>query len=269
MGSIPVAVAANDDLYYVHSDQLGTPRLVSEPSGSVLWTWISDPFGDTAPNEDPDGDGDSFTLNLRHPGQYRDSETDFYQNWHRYYDPRSGRYITSDPIGLKGGPNTYSYGLSNPILYLDPDGLEVRFICRELAGLAQYTGKQHCFVHVTCPSEGWAKTFSLFGAGGIWPNEGYKAQNDPRDNPHSPGNEFNAPMQMEMCFSDECEFEKTVVSRYESFPDENVPYDPYGPNSNSFAQDLATGTSMGGALPPGAPSPDVAPGIDKDHPNFP
>lgn len=51
--------------------------------------------------------------------------------------------------------------------------------------------------------------------------------------------------------------------------DENVPYDPYGPNSNSFAQDLATGTPMGGTLPQGVPGPDIAPGIDKDHPNFP
>jgi len=56
------------------------------------------------------------------PGQYFDAETNLHYNHHRYYDPELGRYITSDPIGLGGGKNTYSYALSNPLFYVDPDG---------------------------------------------------------------------------------------------------------------------------------------------------
>lgn len=102
---------------------MGTPRAVSQPNGTAVWNWISDAFGNSAPNEDPGGDGETFTLNLRFPGQYFDTETGLHQNWWRSYSPGEGRYITPDPIGLDGGLNAYQYADSNSLDKVDPTGL--------------------------------------------------------------------------------------------------------------------------------------------------
>ena len=116
-------VTLTDNTHYIHFDHLGTPARVTDEEQSVVWTWDSAPFGDTRPDEDPDGDSSRFVLNFRFPGQYFDAESGLHYNYFRNYDPETGRYLESDPIGLAGGMNPYSYVGGNPLSGIDPFGL--------------------------------------------------------------------------------------------------------------------------------------------------
>jgi RHS repeat-associated protein len=112
-------------VYYIHTDQLNTPRLITNSANAKVWEWNNDdPFANNVPKDDPNATGNHFTYNPRLPGQYFDSETNTNYNYFRDYDPSTGRYIESDPIGLEGGINTYGYVGGNPIGAVDPRGLE-------------------------------------------------------------------------------------------------------------------------------------------------
>jgi RHS repeat-associated protein len=87
-----------------------------------VWRWDGEPFGTALANENPSGLG-AFKYNLRFAGQYFDAETGNHYNFSRDYYPKTGRYIESDPIGLKGGINTYAYVGANPVNAADQTGL--------------------------------------------------------------------------------------------------------------------------------------------------
>ena len=108
---------------YITTDHLLTPRLGTDETQTIVWRWDGDTFGQTRADKDPDDDEENRNIRLRFPGQFHDGESGLYYNWNRYYDPKTGRYITSDPIGLGGGLNTYGYVGGNPLRYIDLAGL--------------------------------------------------------------------------------------------------------------------------------------------------
>ncbi|MES2801344.1 MAG: RHS repeat-associated core domain-containing protein [Bdellovibrionota bacterium] len=120
-------------LYYVESDGLGTPRVVIDPVRDVaVWKnpLESEPFGNSQPLTNPDGDAENFEFNLRFPGQMYDNFSGLVYNYFRDYDPTVGRYVQSDPIGLAGGISTYSYVIANPLTHRDTKGLQTSNVLR-------------------------------------------------------------------------------------------------------------------------------------------
>jgi RHS repeat-associated protein len=150
LGSTPVGVmkrtgtAAGNNLALTVSnlfaDHIDTPRVITRQSDqAIVWRWDSaESFGNSAPNQNPNALG-TFVFNQRFPGQVFDAETGLAQNWFREYAARTGRFVQSDPIGLAGGINTFSYVGGNPVSYIDPLGLETCvLVTRMTAGLADH-----------------------------------------------------------------------------------------------------------------------------------
>ncbi|MEN9152538.1 RHS repeat-associated core domain-containing protein, partial [Xanthomonas perforans] len=127
LDDLPVGLLANaNTLHYIEPDHLGSPRVVIDPTRDVaVWAWSlkGEAFGNTAPNQDPDGDGAALVLDMRFPGQRFDAASGLNQNYFRDYEAATGRYGQSDPIGLEGGISTYAYVLSRPVTSADPFGL--------------------------------------------------------------------------------------------------------------------------------------------------
>jgi RHS repeat-associated protein len=118
LGREPMAMqdAANDQWYFVHNDHLGTPKLVTDTKAQVVWRGEAKAFGETQ-------ESGALTFAFRFPGQFEDGESGYFYNYFRDYDASVGRYLQSDPIGLEGGMNSYSYVGASPLGSIDPYGL--------------------------------------------------------------------------------------------------------------------------------------------------
>ena len=109
--------------YALAPDWQNTPHVIANSSGTFAWSWDRLDFGNNAPNQNPGGLG-TFVYNPRFPGQLSDVESGLSYNMARDYNPVFGRYIQSDPSGLRGGINTYGYVGGKPLNKTDRRGLD-------------------------------------------------------------------------------------------------------------------------------------------------
>jgi len=121
----------NTILYY-HNDHSGTPQALYTQQGALKWQATYSAFGEATITDN------TVTQNLRFAGQYYDQETQLHHNYFRDYNPKTGRYLQTDPIGLAGGLNSYAYVNGNPIMYVDPRGELWWFVPRLLWGVGKF-----------------------------------------------------------------------------------------------------------------------------------
>ena len=137
--SIPIGLYKGGRFLAIHTDHLGTPRLITDDTSKPVWQWPYSAFGDNKPtgilkatpnpkaaitNQPQLLKATAATeINLRFPGQYFDEESNLNYNYFRSYQPTQGRYTQSDPIGLDGGFNRFGYVNGNGLNEIDPEGL--------------------------------------------------------------------------------------------------------------------------------------------------
>ena len=121
------AVDSTGVVSYILNDHLGQPQKMLNAAGNVTWHRVSGTYGDTVSQPV----GTTAANPLRFPGQQFDPYTTLHYNYYRDYDPATGRYLETDPIGLDGGINPYVYAGANPVNFVDPDGLSVTVVARD------------------------------------------------------------------------------------------------------------------------------------------
>jgi RHS repeat-associated protein len=119
--------AAPGKVFLLGTDQVGTPtRAFDAATGAIAWAADYEAFGRAWEYVPGSRTGTEVTVNVRFPGQYLDRETGLHYNWHRYYDPDTGRYLQPDPLALTRpgwDQPVYAYGMNNPLGYYDLLGL--------------------------------------------------------------------------------------------------------------------------------------------------
>jgi len=118
----PFSMTRSGSTYYYLLDEASNVTALMKHDGTITNTYSYWPFGwDTISNN-------VVHNQYRFAGQYSD-ETGLYYMRNRYYDHRTRRFISEDPIGLAGGINMYAYAGNDPINSSDPMGLQERRRC--------------------------------------------------------------------------------------------------------------------------------------------
>jgi len=247
----PLAMLRSGATSFYHADGLGSVTSLSNSAGALAQTYAYDSFGKQTSSSG------SLTNAFLYTGREFESETGLYFYRARYYDQNVGRFISEDPARLSGdGPNFYAYAQNRPTLLVDPGGLLAEIYCERLGSggstwwqhiLLFSIQAMHCYLRVVC--NGKDETFEITG-----PFVNNKAT--PHNDPFSPkrgGRKFPVhPPSGLKC----CEFENRLRDAFNREVGRLPIYNAWGPNSNTFVNQMITDAGGYGEFPIGAYSVD-------------
>ena len=116
---------ASTNTYHYLKDHQNTVIALADSAGNVVESYEYEAYGrmsvfDAADNE---LDRSAFGNRFLFQGREIDWTTGLYHFRARWYDSETGRWLSKDPIGIKGGLNQYEFCASNPVMFVDPMGL--------------------------------------------------------------------------------------------------------------------------------------------------
>jgi RHS repeat-associated protein len=244
----PLAMLRSSTTSYYDADGLGSITSLSSSAGSLAQTYGYDSFGKQTSSSG------SLTNPFQYTGRESDSETGLYFYRARYYDQNAGRFLAEDPSGFTDGTNRYVYVGSRPTILMDPMGLLAELYCERIDSLRggglfgdliiSLFQAQHCFIRIV--SDGKDETFELYG-----PGEDPK-RGTPHINPYNPWR-LARPFKIYPPPNMICgEFENRLRQAYKRESGRVPLYDPRGPNSNTFVNQIIQDAGGDADFPIGA-----------------
>jgi RHS repeat-associated protein len=118
---MPISMTQDNQIYYLHYDQVGTLRAVSDIDHNIIKEVTYDTFGNILSDTNQ-----NFKVPFGFAGGLHDRDTGLVHFGYREYDPKTGKWTAKDPIGFAGGDsNLYGYVLGDPVNFVDPEGLKI------------------------------------------------------------------------------------------------------------------------------------------------
>lgn len=150
-------IDSSSDVYYYQADQLGSTRAIVTSSGTLCYDADFTPYG----QELLPTDINNCPQNYKFTGFERDSETGLDYAFSRYYNSRIGRFMSTDPSGLASATlsspqslNRYAYVLNNPLVAVDPLGLECAFVSDDGTTVEEVDATDGDFTDQSCVAHG-------------------------------------------------------------------------------------------------------------------
>jgi RHS repeat-associated protein len=117
---VPTSMQQNGETYYLHYDQVGTLKAISDTNHNIVKEITYDTYGNILQDSNP-----SFKIPFGFAGGLHDTDTNLVHFGYREYDPYTGKWTTKDPIDFNGGDsNLYGYVLQDPVNLVDPEGVQ-------------------------------------------------------------------------------------------------------------------------------------------------